>query len=552
MRKKLAILGLVLLLAGTATFGWVLTKQRKERRLAASYKLKYASEADEYLKQYNEWSQLAPEERARLPWGLDKFREAKTEIQLRREQQKRLKADLAKLAASETDVYPFADVLYGENWQEELSKYKTQNKLRELALTASTTCMLAGATISAGCLLSWTAVLVALGLGHLKEFSTNVFRWCKEAKNMLLLGADAKKDGKTSKALINSGWQNFNKNCADRRGPRPLLQGRGGPAPAQIEAGCEDSRRLPEQGCSGSETASSIRSEPCSDDSPSPSKGLDSPENAQKIAVLLSDEKSIELEEAPNAEKCVCPPLADCNTSQNGNPLQNVRETALLDSPPQGVPRTENSLKSVDVRHDGFAPALDGDDALEDSLATQTEDFEKQVQEIKQMAQKVQQAAVEHSGPLNNTLLELTQEVAAIREYASNQQDRVKKLQEGYDWNIIRTFCLRVIRCIDNLENRISRLSEQDVKTPNLEEIKDELVFALESSGVERFEPEINSDYRGQEKTAEAVKEKEHCDDPNLTGKIAKVIRPGYQYFIDEENVKVVRTAQVKLFELVN
>ncbi len=164
------------------------------------------------------------------------------------------------------------------------------------------------------------------------------------------------------------------------------------------------------------------------------------------------------------------------------------------------------------------------------------------------MAQRVQQAAVEHSGPLNNTLVELTQEVAAIREYASNQQDRVKKLQEGYDWNIIKTFCLRVIRCIDNLESRISQLSEQDVKTPNLEEIKEELVFALESSGVERFEPEINSDYRGQEKNAEAVKEKEHCDDPNMKGKIAKVIRPGYQYLIDEENVKVVRTAQVKLF----
>ncbi|GAG37137.1 unnamed protein product, partial [marine sediment metagenome] len=28
----------------------------------------------------------------------------------------------------------------------------------------------------------------------------------------------------------------------------------------------------------------------------------------------------------------------------------------------------------------------------------------------------------------------------------------------------------------------------------------------------------------------------------------AKVIKPGYQYVIDEDNVKVVRTAQVKLF----
>ncbi len=512
MRKKFVIFGLVLLLGGAAALIWVLTEQRKERRLAASYKLKYASEADEYLKQYNEWSQLPPQERPQLPWGLSKYGETRTEIQLRREQQERLKADLDKLAAGETDVHPFADIIYGESWQKELSKYKTRNKMRELTITASTTCMLVGGTISAGCLLSWTAALAALGLGHFRKFSTDVFRWCKETKNKLLYGADATKEH--SKALIKSGWQNFNKNYANRHEPRPLRQRRGEPAPAQIEAGCEDSRRLPEQGCSGSETAFSMRSGPCPDDAPSPSKGLDAPENtrpvrnstmgdmtqkgeisngAQNIAVLLSDEKSVEFEGTPNA--------------------------------------------------------------LEDFLETQTEDFEKQVQEIKQMAQRVQQAAVvrkdsigEHSGPLNNTLVELTQQVSAIREYASNQQDRVKKLQEGYDWNIIKTFCLRVIRCIDNLENRISRLSEQDVKTPNLEEIKDELVFALESSGVERFEPEINSDYRGQEKSVEAVKEKESSNDPNLTGKIAKVIRPGYQYFIDEENVKVVRTAQVKLF----
>jgi molecular chaperone GrpE (heat shock protein) len=74
------------------------------------------------------------------------------------------------------------------------------------------------------------------------------------------------------------------------------------------------------------------------------------------------------------------------------------------------------------------------------------------------------------------------------------------------------------------------------------------MLFALESSGVEQFEPEINSDYHGQEKYAEAVKDKECCDDKKRTGKIAKIIRPGYQYFIDEENVKVVRPAQVKLF----
>ena len=65
---------------------------------------------------------------------------------------------------------------------------------------------------------------------------------------------------------------------------------------------------------------------------------------------------------------------------------------------------------------------------------------------------------------------------------------------------------------------------------------------------MEQFEPRVNSDYRGQEKYAEAVKDKQRSNKPKQAGKIAKVIRPGYQYFIDEENAKIVRPAQVRLF----
>jgi len=156
----------------------------------------------------------------------------------------------------------------------------------------------------------------------------------------------------------------------------------------------------------------------------------------------------------------------------------------------------------------------------------------------------------EQANPIDNTLRDLTQQVSAIREYAVHQQNRLEKLQDGYDWNIIRNFCLRIIRCIDNVEVRIHCLSEQDddVDVTDLEEVRDELIFALESSGVEQFEPEINSDYRGQEKYAEAVKEKKKSDDPKRKGKIEKVLKPGYQCFIDEENARIIRPAQVRLY----
>jgi molecular chaperone GrpE (heat shock protein) len=185
---------------------------------------------------------------------------------------------------------------------------------------------------------------------------------------------------------------------------------------------------------------------------------------------------------------------------------------------------------------------------LSSSLKEQADDLQKQLAQVREMAQNARQASQDRSEPLNKTLRELAQQVSAIRDYAASQQDRVEKLESGYDWTIIRTFCLRVIRCIDNVEKRIEDLGEEDEATVSLEEIRDELLFAMESSGVERYEPQANSEYRGQEKLAEAVTSRQASNNPELAGKIARVLRAGYRYIVDDDNFKVVRTAQVKLY----
>ena len=230
----------------------------------------------------------------------------------------------------------------------------------------------------------------------------------------------------------------------------------------------------------------------------------------------------------------------DASLFDAGEPLKTIARKPDKDGVGVGVLDKPNSPSLSDLRKERSK--------LEDSLKTQSENLEKHMDEFKKVTETVQQKAFEHSEPLKDGLTELTEQVAAIRDYASSQQERVEKLQNGYDWNIIRNFCVRVIRCIDGVEERISQLSAEGVETGQLEEVRDELMFALESSGVERFEPEVNSDYRGQEKWAEAVKEREQSEKAKMSGKIAEVLRPGYKYVIDEENIKVVRTAQVKLF----
>ena len=196
----------------------------------------------------------------------------------------------------------------------------------------------------------------------------------------------------------------------------------------------------------------------------------------------------------------------------------------------------------------GLQATSDNTENLKDSLSSKALEFSDSVSQLQPDSDNSQTATLLTTEPANDSLSELTQEVSAIREFASQQQDRVRQLQDGYDWTIIKRFCIRIIRCIDNLDGRIEKLAGEKQETKYLEDVRDELVFALESSGVEQFKPPINNEYRGFEKFAEALKERVPTKDSGLSGKIAEVTSPGYQYIVSDENVRVVRSAQVKLY----
>lgn len=493
MIRKFVILSLLLLLIGTAGLDWVLDEKRKEQKQAAYYKLKDNSELSEQLRQYKQWLRTQPEERDPFPPNLNNHGETKSKAHLLQQQRQRLIADMDKLATGEMDTYPFADILYGQDWQKEVSEYKKRKEQREFIFTGSIVCTSIGGAICTCYLLICITQLVIRALSRLRQLLINVFKKRKEHKDDILNKADEEKDEQhlsddPSRRSVPE------RNCHDSQIPLTQLLGLNG---VSRELVVDNSEKEANNQYSATSTVKKSNRTAFSKD-----KGAN-------VALLLSDKESIKSEKS--------------------------------------LPTAIEAQKISMIQ-------------LEDSLKSQFENLEKRVDQIRQMVsdaslqeaakgQSVQgTAAVEQSGPINDTLTELTQQVAAIREYASGQQDRVKKLQEGYDLNIIKNFCLRIIRCIDNLESCISKKSKHDSETVHLKEARDELLFALESSGVEQYEPEIDSDYCGQERHAEAVKEKEHCDDPNLVGKIAEVVKPGYQYFIDEENVKVVRPAMVKLF----
>lgn len=506
MLKKCAILGLMLLLVGGLALAWVRSQARREQREANIRAVEHSLRPEAYVDKYSRWYELTPEQQNQLVLDLDKDREDKTREQLAEEQQARLRRDLDRLAAGEMSGGDIADYLYGDNWQEKVTQYKQQKEQEQIAQTASAVCLSIGGVLFAGCLLIWIVESIVRGFRAL---------------------ARRRVRGDTTEP------QEAELTDISHEGP--------GPDEPDIEDTPPDKRRLPagwrladdSESSSSSSRAQDTEGEhflphrfnrPIPSERPVLAMETCREEEEGGVALLMSDEPAPAAGWSPEAQWAA----------------QGTRDDVCV-APPQRQRFTPRPKVAILDREE---IAAEPDHTLEE----QADDLQKQIADFKQVAQNVQQANRDQTEPINTTLKELAQQVSAIRDYAASQQNRVEKLQDGYDWTIIRTFCLRVIRCIDNIESRIAKQADSNGSVAHLEEVKDELLFALESSGVEQFRPEVNSDFRGQEKFAEAIKEKQPAKKPDQAGMIAKVIRPGYRYVVDDDSYKVVRTAQVKLF----
>jgi molecular chaperone GrpE (heat shock protein) len=232
-------------------------------------------------------------------------------------------------------------------------------------------------------------------------------------------------------------------------------------------------------------------------------------------------------------------------------PEEQEQPDAETQTPEPETPSVTQTLGYFETgrRQNRALPEGDSDDAeIQSAISEINRASLALIEETEAAAQPVLQNLMTPE-PVARELNELSEQMSAIRQFAADQQTHIRKLQDGYDWLIIKRFCLRIIRCIDNLDDRIAAACSEGQDPAVLRDIRDELLFALESSGVEAFEPESGRQYRGLEKYAEAVKDRIENDVPERSGAIAEIVRPGYQYLISDEEKKIVRCAQVKLFD---
>jgi hypothetical protein len=506
MVKVFIIIGLFLAIAGVPGLYWCSFQNEQQQQQIAVCKSKYKHQVDEYFQKLTGSSLKATDANA-LDVAMATPNPEKMKPSERLQyQQERLLADIDELAEANLPIPPNAEVVYGDSWRQKVAEYKDKKQSRTAVQVASATALIAGGVLFVAAIVFAFFRLIAAGVG-----------W-------IVRGFRKKDAGEIPCTQSKSRPQEYS--------TPPIIAATNSPAPAKPSGTTAEEfrKQLVAQTENLKETVDQL-------------KNLAG--NLEKRAAEHDTNLAKRLEKGFKAQH---------ESFKHENDLlkksQEIAQSAhedmvrLFNEEINGIRRQIEELNAaVAAASSRQVEPVDISAQLEKAFNQQTELLKNQIEPLKNKP-----AVPIAADAVTKNLADLTEQVAAIREYAAKQQQRLAKLQDGYDWNIIKNFCLRVIRCIDNLDDRIGELSANGGSVDHLLPVREELVFILESNGIERFGAKVNSDYRGQEIRVQVLNEREETEDTELIGRIANVVRPGYQCRVNDEYTKIVRPAQVRLY----
>ena len=144
---------------------------------------------------------------------------------------------------------------------------------------------------------------------------------------------------------------------------------------------------------------------------------------------------------------------------------------------------------------------------------------------------------------------EVDDKIAPFEKVAREKNDELKEYKKGYEYNRNKSIIDGVIETIEFINKAEKKIDIKDeVFKSYFNTTKEKLIIVLNNSGVESFSPKINTqslDDISCEVDINTVKTSEEAKN-NL---IADVLRPGYKIQLNDNQVKYIKKALVKVFE---
>jgi len=209
------------------------------------------------------------------------------------------------------------------------------------------------------------------------------------------------------------------------------------------------------------------------------------------------------------------------------------KNTKLVDSPDNIVENLNHLSKVIQVFEKSLVSSNSKNNKIAESNFGQlNKNIDRNSQQNLKIANTLQENLLQILRKNLTEIKESTEDsksqLTSLREYASTQDEEIKRHREGYDFSIIKKIAVPIISVIDKIEERIMTADEKD---PFIQEVIERLLVVLESHDIEKFEIKKNVSHKIIEKIdsfsqlqANVVADKE------LHGLVHSVILQPYVY----------------------
>ena len=147
---------------------------------------------------------------------------------------------------------------------------------------------------------------------------------------------------------------------------------------------------------------------------------------------------------------------------------------------------------------------------------------------------------------------EVDEKIKPFEKVAREKNDELKEYKKGYDYNRNKSIIDGVIETIEFIEKAEKKINFKDeVSKSYFLTTKEKLLIVLNNSGIESFEPKVNTSSL-DDHSCEVDVVTEITNDQSKNNFIASTLRKGYRIKTTENDVIYIKKALVRVYEFQN
>ena len=144
---------------------------------------------------------------------------------------------------------------------------------------------------------------------------------------------------------------------------------------------------------------------------------------------------------------------------------------------------------------------------------------------------------------------EVDEKIKPFEKVAREKNDELKEYKKGYDYSKNKSIINGVIETIEFIENAEKKIDFKDeIVSSYFLTTKEKLLIVLNNSGVESFEPKLETSSL-DDHSCEVDVLTEITNDQNKNNLICSVLRKGYMIKTKENQIVYIKKALVKVYE---